>query len=333
MIWIHGGDFNYGSSNRHLRDEEVIVRENVILVAFNYRIGIYGFLNLHTPDIPGNAGLRDQLAAFQWIKRNIAAFGGNSNDITLFGESAGAASIEFHMFSGLADGLFHRVIMESGTAFSDWSISEANETIVQRIAMKLGLHTNDKEIAIDYLKRVDTQEVINATATLNLLFRPTIEQPFDGVETIITDVPSNAFRSYKDIPILIGFNSLESLENLLYPKKMDKNLTITKNIIENKLIGYFNFTNEELVRASKLVEDFYIGEGRQTDDAIMEILEFYSDFSIIYPIRRSISYHLKHNMKLIYQYIVYSGQNRNNDNEITQLTTKMWTNFAKYGLV
>jgi len=120
MVWIHGGAFVVGSGSWPFYDGTAFARRGVVLVTLNYRIGRLGFfahpaLTAESPDGPlGNYGILDQIAALEWVKRNIRAFGGDPGLVTVFGESAGAASVNILMVSPLAAGLFQRAIAESG---------------------------------------------------------------------------------------------------------------------------------------------------------------------------------------------------------------------------
>lgn len=119
MVWIHGGGFSAGASHQALYDATALARDNgVIVVSFNYRLGILGFGEWgEWPELGGvsNAGLRDQLLALQWVRDHIADFGGNPEAVTVFGESAGGMSIACLMTSPLAEGLFARAIIQSGS--------------------------------------------------------------------------------------------------------------------------------------------------------------------------------------------------------------------------
>lgn len=88
----------------------------------NYRVGIHGFLCLGTEDAPGNAGMKDQVALLRWVKKNIANFGGNPDDVTIGGHSSGSASVDLLMLSKSAEGLFNKVIPESGVSTSVFTI-------------------------------------------------------------------------------------------------------------------------------------------------------------------------------------------------------------------
>ncbi|XP_026480239.1 cholinesterase-like [Ctenocephalides felis] len=108
MFWIHGGSFHSGSGTYNLYGPDYLVHEDVILVTFNYRLGVFGFLSASEWGIYGNMGLKDQLLALQWVNENIGHFKGNKSSITLFGESAGAASVHYLMMSNLTKGLYQR---------------------------------------------------------------------------------------------------------------------------------------------------------------------------------------------------------------------------------
>lgn len=119
LLWIHGGAFYAGGMTIPTFDGTVLVSEgNVVLVNIQYRLGVYGFLHAGTPEIPGNMGLRDQLEAMKWVQENIAAFGGDPEKVTLFGENSGGWSAGFHLISPMSQKYFSRVIMQSGSALS-----------------------------------------------------------------------------------------------------------------------------------------------------------------------------------------------------------------------
>ena len=124
FVWIHGGRFFAGAGSQPLFDGEGLARKGLVVVTFNYRLGVLGFLA--TPELSresghnasGNWGMLDQIAALQWVRKNIAAFGGDPNRVTIAGQSAGAGSVLQLMNSPLAKGLFHGAIPESGARYS-----------------------------------------------------------------------------------------------------------------------------------------------------------------------------------------------------------------------
>lgn len=123
MVWIYGGGFQAGSTSEPRQDAGVLSRRGVMIVSMNYRMGVFGYFS-HAElaresghNASGNYGLLDQMAALQWVRDNIAGFGGDRNNITIFGESAGSLSVSALMASPLGKGLFQRAIGESGAFF------------------------------------------------------------------------------------------------------------------------------------------------------------------------------------------------------------------------
>lgn len=123
MVWIYGGGYQAGGTSEARQDGAVLARKGVLVVSMNYRLGVFGFL-AH-PELTaesgrgssGNFGLMDQIAALQWVRRNIAAFGGDAGNVTIVGGSSGSYSVCALMASPLARGLFQRAIGQSGALF------------------------------------------------------------------------------------------------------------------------------------------------------------------------------------------------------------------------
>lgn len=146
MFWVHGGSFYMGGGTAYRYGSHFFMEEDVILVTINYRLGVLGFLNLDIPDAAGNAGLKDQVinclifrinkklvywiliyfltqvAALKWVKRNIKVFGGDPDNITVFGESAGGSCVHYLVLSDTTKGLFNKAVIQSGTAIHLWAL-------------------------------------------------------------------------------------------------------------------------------------------------------------------------------------------------------------------
>src|SRR2546427_3063576 len=164
VVWIHGGGFTRGSGTTSAYDGGILARKGVVVVTINYRLGILGFFshpaltaesNHHAS---GNYALLDQIAALQWAKKNIAAFGGDPDCVTIFGESAGSWAVNALMASPLAKGLFHRAIGESGASFSPMRTLAESEKAGEKLAASLGA-TQD---AIKALRAKPTDEILKA---------------------------------------------------------------------------------------------------------------------------------------------------------------------------
>src|SRR5690606_10879779 len=119
FVWIHGGSFVSGSSAWEIYDTGHFARDGVVSVEFNYRLGAFGFADLraHFDDAPANLALTDAVLALQWIRENIARFGGDPEQVTIAGESAGGGMVTALMATPAARGLFHRVVLQSGINF------------------------------------------------------------------------------------------------------------------------------------------------------------------------------------------------------------------------
>uniref|UniRef100_A0A671F8H6 Carboxylic ester hydrolase n=1 Tax=Rhinolophus ferrumequinum TaxID=59479 RepID=A0A671F8H6_RHIFE len=220
MIWIYGGAFLMGAGhganflNNYLYDgEEIAARGNVIVVTFNYRVGPLGFLSTGDPNLPGNYGLRDQHMAIAWVKRNIAAFGGDPNNITIFGESAGGASVSLQILSPHNKGLIRRAISQSGVALTPWAIQKNPLFWAKSIAKKVGCPLEDTAKMAKCLKVTDPRALTLAYKMplagmeypmLHYLgFLPVVDGDF------LPDDPVNLFANAADIDYIAGTNNMD----------------------------------------------------------------------------------------------------------------------------
>lgn len=211
MVWIHGGANRLGSGAFPVYDGSALARQGVIVVTINYRLGLLGFFDhpaLAAEDGQGEAfgnyGLMDQIAALEWVKRNIAAFGGDPANVTAFGESAGGSNLIYLITSPAARGLFSKVIIESGGGTQNPQGVEETRAAGLAAAGRIGLGPN--ATAAD-LRAVPAERWNEAAGAFNALgFGPFI----DG--RIVVEAPWQAFESGRamDIPMIIGANSNEA---------------------------------------------------------------------------------------------------------------------------
>jgi para-nitrobenzyl esterase len=144
MVWIYGGGFRTGGSAMSLYDGMELAQHGVVVVTFNYRLGWFGFLDLpslaseHPGEAHGNYGLMDQIAALQWVQKNIASFGGDPSNVTIFGESAGGMSVNDLMVSPPARGLFAKAISESGLGLIDTPSEAEAQKAAGDFALNMG---------------------------------------------------------------------------------------------------------------------------------------------------------------------------------------------------
>jgi len=160
MVWMHGGGFSAGSGNYLLYDgTNLAKKEDVVVVAVNHRLNIFGFL--HLADIGGdkwaqstNVGVQDLVATLQWVKDNIENFGGDPDRVTIFGQSGGGGKTTTLMAMPSAEGLFHRSIAQSGSTFRGTTASDASEG-AERLLGRLGIRNNQ----LDRLQQISVAEI------------------------------------------------------------------------------------------------------------------------------------------------------------------------------
>lgn len=225
MVWIYGGGFAAGSTSEARQDGEKLATQGVVVVSMNYRLGIFGFF-VH-PELAkesgrnsaGNYGLLDQVAALRWVQQNVAAFGGEPGNVTIFGESAGSFSVSAQMASPLAKGLFHKAIGESGAAFFSGGLSfeplAAREEKDSKLASSmLGVQTLAELRAVPAQKLLDT--FFKPGGENNFAFGPDVDGYFlpQPVPVIF------AAGKQSDVPLMAGWNHDEGSFEVAYsPQK------------------------------------------------------------------------------------------------------------------
>ncbi|MEJ1097064.1 MULTISPECIES: carboxylesterase family protein [unclassified Pseudoxanthomonas] len=208
MVWIHGGGFFGGSGSQAGTDGSRLTRQGVIVVTLNYRLGIFGFfahpeLSAESPaKASGNQGILDQIAALRWIQRNIAAFGGDPDRVTIMGESAGANSVAVLVASPLAKGLFQRAIAESGNAALPLDRSENwmfDRTQVEAEGVAFAHQLGTEHLAD--LRAIDADTLIRK----NWAPRTIVDN-----HLLVEDMETT-YRNHcqNDVPILVGWNADE----------------------------------------------------------------------------------------------------------------------------
>lgn len=231
---------------------DYLLQKDIVFVTINYRVGPIGFLSFDDPelDIPGNAGLKDQVFALKWIKNNIANFGGDPENITIFGTSvrlspffqaaclsqihfqAGGVSVHMLMMTNLAKGLFQRAIPMSGTSFIKAWASSKNKEMTERLAKSLGWNgTGGDKAILDLFESVSAKDLVAAEAKLLtpqdffaehvcFPFTPVIE-PYVNERTFLAKDPVLLGREAwsNDIDCMLGGTSLEGGMMLIFPSQ------------------------------------------------------------------------------------------------------------------
>ncbi len=207
MVFIHGGGFTYGAAGVPLYDGEALAARGVVLVTINYRLGRLGFfahpaLTRESPDAQlGNYGIMDQVAALRWVKRNIAAFAGDPGNVTLFGESAGAGSVQILMGSPVANGLFHKAISESGAGGSALFPIRGGPLNAEAVGALWAASVGAKDATADQLRALPLAQIVRNGRAFPFI---------DG--RVVAHSPGEPFyrRAEMAIPLIIGGNTNES---------------------------------------------------------------------------------------------------------------------------
>jgi len=214
MVWIHGGAFVIGAGSQGLYNGRHLAARDCVIVTINYRLGAFGFLNLRDATdgaLPatGAEGIADQVLALHWVKRNIAAFGGDAENITMFGESAGGMSVSTLLTLPAARGLFHKAIAQSGAAHIGYT-RERSALVARAFLDELGVSPGDaaslQQLPFAALVKAqvalltDLRQGQDARKLGSVAFQPTI----DG--TLIAERPIAAIRNgaAKGIPLIAG---------------------------------------------------------------------------------------------------------------------------------
>ncbi|KAI5091487.1 carboxyl ester lipase, tandem duplicate 2 precursor [Silurus meridionalis] len=306
MVYFFGGGYLVGGSsganfldNYLYSGEEIADRGDVIVVTVNYRVGALGFLSTGDSDLPGNYGLWDQHAAIAWVHRNIKAFGGDPNNITIFGESAGAASVSFQMLTPHNKGLIRRAISQSGVALCPWAVNRNPRAYAEEVAKKLGCPTDQSMAAC--LKMSDPVEItlagtlnLQGSATnpivKNLALAPVIDGDF------LPDDPSTLFSNAADVDYIAGVNNMDghiftgfdipSVNQPLQPTPVED--------VKDLLTA---LTSDKGLDASAAAYDQYTanwGSKPSKDDIKKTIVNIETDYTFLVPTQTALYLHAKH---------------------------------------
>jgi para-nitrobenzyl esterase len=245
MVWIYGGGFVNGGSSPTVYDGSQFVKRGVVFVSFNYRLGRFGFfahpaLSKESPNGPlGNYGYMDQIAALQWVRRNVAAFGGDPGNVTLFGESAGGGSVLTMMTSPMAKGLIHKAVIESGGGrtllMGQRYLNKAGaggtpsaESVGVAFAKSASIEGEDAA-ALAALRKLPAEAIV-AGMNMASMGTPTYAGPMvDG--KIVVETPAEAYAAGRGakIPTMVGANSADigfprgrTIDDLLAPFGEDR---------------------------------------------------------------------------------------------------------------
>uniref|UniRef100_A0A8C9URS1 Carboxylic ester hydrolase n=1 Tax=Spermophilus dauricus TaxID=99837 RepID=A0A8C9URS1_SPEDA len=267
MVWIHGGGLVSGGAS-NFDGLALATHENVVVVTIQYRLGIWGFLSTGDEHSPGNWGHLDQVAALHWIQDNIAKFGGDPNNVTIFGESAGGESVSVLVLSPLAKNLFHGAISESGVALSPCMFRRNTSVGAQQVAAASGCPTHSSASMVQCLRQKSEKDLLETTKkmkffSLDLSKDPKKRYPFlttviDGMVLPKDPEAILAEKNFNTVPYILGVNKHEF--GWFIPKAMG--YPLSEKTLDQKMATKLLLKSFPLVNLSE----------KQSIDAIAEYL-------------------------------------------------------------
>ncbi|CAG2107546.1 unnamed protein product [Medioppia subpectinata] len=361
MFFIHGGALILGSSFQEIYNGTALATNDVVVVSINYRLGPFGFLYGDREDAPGNMGFYDQLLALKWVRENIHKFGGDRDQITIFGESAGSWSVSVQLLSPLSKGLFKRAIMESGAHMfnKDRDITTAPEALTE--AKQLAKHFNCSQTPIEWLeclRQLDAEELNNAPIGAAFI-----------VATLGTEyLPVSAHQAFqtkqfnKDLELLAGVAQHEgsSILSALIP-------VVPKNITQKEFHDYaLGFDSIFHNLNADNITTFYMSSINKSDPEAVkwQLYDLFGDLMITCPTHQfavnygqqsaesnvyfyELTYHrtpskpgpdmfgVTHGDEIQFVFglpFLYPQKTDTEvDKQFSRDVMKMWTDFAKYG--
>ncbi|XP_015115262.1 venom carboxylesterase-6 [Diachasma alloeum] len=317
MVWIHGGGFYSGTSHSRLYSPKFLLDHDIVLVTMNYRVEAFGFLSTVDSTAYGNQGLKDQVQSLRWVQENIAVFGGDPDNVTIFGESAGAVSVHHLIMSPLTRGLFHRAISQSGTSLSPWAMY-TQKTAKERafkLAAELDCKSGDTREVVSCLRTKDAEAIINvsqrwllAESLLQPHFKPVVEPYHQGA--FLVEDPIETLRGGRaaDIPWLNGINANEGSLAVAPLFGLDDSNAVPfvdqqfSAIIPYMLIFDESCSQEQQQIVAAKLRQFYFGKQRINELTRFNLIDMDSDAYFIYGHSVSVRESIKYFKSPIYYY-------------------------------
>ncbi|XP_062543904.1 esterase B1-like [Armigeres subalbatus] len=285
MVWIHGGGFNFESGDSSLYGPEFLLKEGVVVVTCNYRLGALGFLSLPSVGIHGNMGLKDQQLVLQWVNENIAGFGGDSNNVTLFGESAGGASVHLNYLNETSRQYFHKAICMSGVSYNPWVLESNPEVKARHLAKLLGADvTNDEDVYRTLMGAPPNELILQSTNILSeadkgtnkfFPFTPVVESTLSEKPFLTENLISLMMKpNMTNIPLITG---LTSNEGLLVAGESLKDIELYEADATKLVPQELPLDGDRLKDAAFEIKRFFFGDDAITVERLSTLVDILSD--------------------------------------------------------
>ncbi|XP_076239219.1 esterase FE4 [Calliopsis andreniformis] len=312
MVWFHPGWWNTGMANDALFGPDYLIENDVLIVTVNYRLGALGFLNTGDKSAPGNAGMKDQVMALKWVKDNIHFFGGCPDRVTIFGQSSGGASVQYHMLSPLSEGLFSGVIQESGSVLSPWAVSYNPRELAFMLGEALGIHTTDSAELVQKLTEFHVKDIIAASEQImksqntltgrSFAFIPSVEADL-GQDIFLPNDPWTLVKTGKtaNVPLMTG---ITANEGAFFAQMMIDTIDKLNTEPELFLPEDLNITDsDQRKEAGECLRKFYFGDKQVSKEDMNEFTKMISDIFFNVGELMSLEVLSSRNSAPIYQYL------------------------------
>jgi carboxylesterase type B len=354
LVWLHGGNFVRGSAAEY--DPDYILDEDVVLVTVNYRLGMFGFLSTEDEVAPGNYGMMDQVAALQWVRKNIESFSGDPNRITILGQQAGGASVHYHLLSPLTRGLFNQAVSLSGSALCWWASLKRPLEKTLKLARLLECKdalakdgTGDSKKMMECFRSKTMEELMNTHP--NFYEWRHLEQCQEPVsawsprvdpESRLPYLPAEPIDlmkqgNFQHVPWIIGLTDDEGAfkaSAFLQDMKAVREFEAEFEKLGPLMFGLHDGQSEApKVNAAK-VRDYYWGATQPIDqDTIHKLVHAISDSSYSHPIDTASKIHAMQSKAPVYVYhFGYRGANTLTQLDVNSYPPKVVDKDVKFGV-
>ncbi|KAH0503692.1 Acylcarnitine hydrolase [Microtus ochrogaster] len=296
MVWIHGGALVAGMASGS--DGSILAAtEEVVVVTIQYRLGVLGFFSTGDQNARGNWGYLDQVAALRWVQQNVAHFGGNPGQVTIFGGSAGGTSVSSLVVSPMSQGLFHRAIMQSGVALLPDLISDTHEKVYTTVASLSECETTNSETMVHCLRGKSEAEIL----VINKVFK-IIPAVVDGV--FLPKHPQELLASvdFHPVPSIIGVTNDEY--GWIIPMIMGSAQAI-KEITKGNLEAFMKNTTVKMMlppKCSDLLMEEYMGNTEDPQTLQLQFTEMMADFMFVVPALQVAQFQRSHAPVYFYEF-------------------------------
>ncbi|XP_037080974.1 acylcarnitine hydrolase-like [Pollicipes pollicipes] len=322
MVFIHGGGFTMGSGDEEVYGPNYFMDETVVLVTFNYRLGPLGFFTAHDKSAPGNYGLLDQVMLLQWVRDNIARFGGDPAAVTVFGESAGGASVSLLVLSPLAKGLFHHAISQSGTALAIFAAGGKAKDFTQKFAEQLSCSVDDVSIMVECIRNAPSEDLMEAKKKLGLqeiLFHPRVDN--ESESPLLPKDPRDLIKN-GEFNLVPWMNGIAEEEGALFAPFFLQNKSVAEGVFSGNPITWGILTglisesgaipldcgSDSNVEIAKVI-DFYIGNDTLSHTNPLPFVQAVGDRLFVAPMSEEVRLASLH--APVYKYVLdYRGPGR-----------------------